>query len=76
MSRMKFKFKSTKLHNTYKQAFGKIFTHSPTFHAFTDQDGNQDYDYGSMLYFLYHGYLERLPFDGVTLTNKYKLRKV
>lgn len=56
-------FPNQRVKDLYERVKGKEFTHSPTFQRFKDKEGNEDYDYWSMMWLLDNGYLHRQPWN-------------
>lgn len=64
------------LTETYNKAIGKIFTHSPVFQKFTDEQGDNEYNYSAMLWLLNNKYLVIQPYDNKSIVYKYKVKEV
>ena len=57
------KFPNKMIQEAYQRALGHIFTYSPSFQKFTDENQNSDYNYNAMLYLKDQGMLQRMKDD-------------
>jgi hypothetical protein len=69
------KFPNKMITETYSKASGRVFTHSPSFYKFTDEQGSSEYNYSAMLWLLENKFLVQEPWDGNCIVFKYKVKE-